>query len=177
MGRLGTAIRSFFRCLGDGQIADRVAATLDGKPPPAVARPAADAPKPGSAPLRSDALTLLAALQREARLVDFLQEPIAAYSDAQIGAAVREVHRSSAALLQRFFALQPVMSEGEGASVEVAGSADGGRVQFTGNVTGQPPYRGTLRHAGWQATLVNLPQWTGGESAARIVAPAEVEIR
>ena len=37
----------------------------------------------------------LAILQRDSRLIDFLQEDIAAYSDDQIGAAVREIHDQS----------------------------------------------------------------------------------
>lgn len=176
MGKIGTAFRSFFRALADAAFARRVAELLDGKTlaAPAVSAPTAPAAPP--APLRSEALTLLSALQREARLIDFLQESISAYSDAQIGAAVREVHRSSAALLERVFALRPLMSESEGSTLELPKGADGGRVQLTGNVTGNPPYRGTLRHAGWQATTLNLPQWTGGESAVRVVAPAEVEL-
>jgi len=177
MGKLGTAFRSFFRALGDAAFAQRVADLLDGKTSaPSVPATVPLAPMPPPAPLRSEALTLLAALQREARLVDFLQESISQYDDAQVGAAVREVHRSSAALLERLFALRPMMSEGEGTAVTLPAGADGGRIQLTGNVTGTPPYRGTLRHAGWQATTMNLPQWTGGESAARIVAPAEVEL-
>ncbi len=177
MGKIGTAFRSFFRALRDAGFAQSVADLLDNKatPVPAGAVPPL-APVSAPAPLRNDALTLLSALQREARLIDFLQESISTYDDAQIGAAVREVHRSSAALLERVFALRPVMTQSEGSPVELPAGAEGGRVQLTGNVTGKPPYRGTLRHAGWQATALNLPQWTGGESAAKIVAPAEVEV-
>lgn len=132
------------------------------------------APMLSAAPARRDSLSLLSALQREARLVDFLQESIAAYSDAQIGAAVRDVHRDAAAVLERMLALRPVMSEAEGTTVEVR--ADAAQVRLVGNVTGNPPYRGTLRHGGWQATKLELPSWTGNEAAARIVAPAEVEL-
>ena len=176
MGKLGTAFRSFFRALADGAFAQRVADLLDGKAPVPASVPTlvAAASQPS---LRSEALTLLAALQREARLIDFLQESISSYSDAQIGAAVREVHRSSAAVLERVFALRPLMTQSEGSPVDLPSGAEGGRVQLTGNVAGNPPYRGTLRHAGWQATTLNLPQWTGSESTARIVAPAEVELQ
>jgi hypothetical protein len=175
MGNIGTAFRSFFRALGDAAFAQQVVDLLDGKTPavPTVVPPALAAPP---ALMRSEAVALQGAVQREARLVDFLQESISQYNDAQVGAAVREVHRSSAALLERLFALRPVMSEGEGTAVTLPAGADGGRVQLTGNVTGTPPYRGTLRHAGWQATAMNLPQWTGGESAVRVIAPAEVEL-
>jgi hypothetical protein len=142
-------------------------------PPAAPAAPAA-AVAPAA---RSEALSLLAVLQREARLIDFLKEPIGGYSDAQIGAAVRDVHRDAAAALERLFALRPVMEQAEGASVEVPAGADAAaRVRLTGNVAGQPPFRGTLRHQGWQATKVQLPEWSGTPQAAHIVAPAEVEM-
>jgi hypothetical protein len=130
---------------------------------------------PASKPLsRSDALTLLAVLQREARLVDFLQEPIAPYTDAQVGAAVREVHAKASAVLERTLALQQVMGLPEGTVVQVP--PDAGRVKLAGNVTGQPPYRGRLTHPGWEATKLELPAWSGSTDSARIIAPAEVEL-
>src|SRR5262249_23557231 len=42
--------------------------------------------------MHASALTLLAAFQREGRLVDFLQQEIAGFSDEEIGAAARVVH-------------------------------------------------------------------------------------
>jgi hypothetical protein len=177
MGKLSIAFRAFLKALTDADAAGRIDAVLAGRPVIAQAPPpngkAALTPAP---PARSDALTLLAALQRESRLIDFLQEPISSYSDAQIGAAVREVHRGAGSVLQRAFALRPILAEPEGSTVELTGGADGGRVQLVGNVTGQPPFHGTVRHPGWEATAVDLPAWTGGDQAARVVAPAEVEL-
>lgn len=115
-------------------------------------------------------------LQREARLVDFLQEPIAGYSDDQIGAAVRDVHRDSAAVLERVFGLQPVHSAEEGGQVDLPDDFDASRYRLTGNVKDQPPYRGQLAHHGWEATRTALPEWTGGAAGANVVAPAVVEI-
>jgi hypothetical protein len=192
MGRLGLSFKAFFRILSDGAFAEGVQRLADGKPigealprlaapetakavPPAVAAPPAPAPAP-PAPARSEALTLLAVLQREARLVDFLKEDVGAYSNEQIGAAVRDVHRDAAQVLERLFALKPVMSEPEGAPVQVPAGADAARVRLVGNVSGAPPHRGTLRHAGWEATRVQLPAWSGAEPTARVVAPAEVEV-
>ena len=183
MGRVSLAFRAFFRVLGDQAVADRVRGALEGKalveapvtPTAAPAAPPVVAAAP-AAPARSDALNLLAVLQREARFIDFFKEEIAGYADAQIGAAVRDVHRGTAAALERVFALRPAMSEAEGSTVDVPAGYDAGRVRLTGNVTGQPPHRGTLRHPGWEATKVDLPQWGGGERAARVVAPAEVEL-
>ena len=185
MGRLGLSFKAFFRILSDDAFAERVRALAEGTAlapaapqtakavQPAVAVPAPVAPP---APARSEALTLLAVLQREARLVDFLKENIAGYSNEQIGAAVRDVHRDAAGALERMFALQPVMAQSEGASVDVPAGADAARVRLVGNVSGNPPYRGTLRHAGWEATKVQLPEWSGSAESARVVAPAEVEL-
>lgn len=179
MGRLGIAFRLFFRALKDAAFAERGAKLLEGAPLPepgkaTVGAPAVSVPTP--VPARSEALTLLALLQREARLIDFLKENIAPYSDAQVGAAVRDVHRDAAAAIDRLFALRPVMSEAEGSQVQVPAGAEASRVRLTGNVTGQPPFRGALRHQGWEATQSQLPQWSGSPQSAQIVAPAEVEL-
>jgi hypothetical protein len=133
-------------------------------------------PKP-EPPARSEAITLLAALQREARFVDFIQEPLGAYSDAQIGAAARDVHRDCGAVLERMFALQPIVDREEGAEIEVPAGFDPGRYRLTGNVAGEPPFRGPLVHHGWEATRCELPAWSGSKTSARVVAPAEVELK
>ncbi|MGC1273715.1 MAG: DUF2760 domain-containing protein [Planctomycetaceae bacterium] len=136
---------------------------------PAIRR--ADAPR---SPVRSEALTLLEALQREARLVDFLKEDIAAYQDAQIGAAVRDIHRDAAKALERMFALRSVLDQAEGDAVTLDGSS-ADRVRLVGNVR-EGATAGTLVHHGWTVTKVELPLWSGPQEAANVVAPAEVEV-
>ena len=181
MGRLWLAFRAFFQILFNTKLAAAVQTLLlEGEtstPPTGEQPPQPRAPSPKPKPARSEALTLLTALQREARLVDFIQEPIDAYSDAQVGAAVREVHRQCAALLERLFELQPVLQDREGNEVEVPREFDAARFRLTGNVVGPPPHRGKLVHPGWEAAKCELPAWTGGSDAARVVAPAEVEVR
>jgi hypothetical protein len=181
MTAIGLALRLFFRTLFNrefrqqaerlvrGELIDKAAA-----PSPATVPKAEPKKQP---PPRSEALTLLAALQREARLVDFLQEPIADYNDAQIGAAVRDIHRDCAAVLERMFGLRPLLTEAEGAAIEVPAGFDAARYSLTGNVAGQPPFRGTLAHHGWQVTRCELPQFSGGDDAAKVVAPAVVELK
>src|SRR5437879_4682659 len=108
---LGLAFRVFWRALTDSRFGERVAPLLTETPaaaPSAPSAPPARAPEAPKAPARSEALTLLSVLQREGRLVDFLQEPIGAYNDAQVGAAVRDIHRDCAAALDRIFALKPL---------------------------------------------------------------------
>ena len=166
MPRLGLAFRAFLRVLRDPAFAEQVDRLAQGAAPP-------EPPKP---PSRSDALTVLSILQREARLVDFLKESLASYEDAQIGAAVRDIHRDCGAALERLFALRPIDSRAEGGDVEVPAGFDASRIRLSGNVTGSPPFRGKLRHAGWEATRCQIPEWSGSDDSARVVAPAEVEV-
>ena len=121
------------------------------------------------------ALQLLSLLQREARLVDFVQEDIAAYSDAEIGAAARVVHEGCRKVLREHVSLAPVRAESEGSRLTLAAGFDAAAVRLTGNVVGQAPFTGTLAHRGWRATEVRLPQLAEGHDA-RIVAQAEVEL-
>lgn len=179
MRRILLAFRVFFRILFNKAIAEQVAKIFRGEAPSTTPAPAAR-PKPPPAPkppARSEAITLLATLQREARLVDFVQESLSGYTDAQIGAVVRDVHRDCGAVLDRLFALRPVVTEQEGAEVELPAGFDPNRWRLTGNISGEPPLRGRLVHPGWEATTCVLPTWSGDAAAARIVAPAEVELR
>ena len=179
MNRLLLAIRIFFRTLANAATAEQTALVLSGKLQTA---PAARESKPSEPkradkpPVRSEALTLLATLQREARLVDFLREDLAGYNDAQIGAAVRDIHRDSAAVIERVFALRPVVEAAEGDNVMVPTGFESAAYHLVGQVTGQPPFQGRLCHHGWQATRADLPAWTGTPAAAAIIAPAEVEL-
>ncbi len=134
------------------------------------------AAKPGEKIVRRDpAVALLALLQREGRLVDFLREDISAYPDAQVGAAVRAIHASCRNVLDEHLALEPVRTEDEGARVLVENNFDPSAVRLTGNVSGKPPFRGVLRHRGWRTRRVDLPADALGQDPT-IVAPAEVEI-
>ena len=68
------------------------------------------------------------------------------------------------------------MTEEEESEVEVQAGFDSGKFHLTGNVAGEPPFKGRLMHPGWQATKCDVPQWSGSDRAARIIAPAEVEL-
>lgn len=121
------------------------------------------------------ALHVLALLQRDGRLVDFLQEDIAGAGDADVGAAARVVHSGCRKALQQYFTLEPVRSESEGAGVTVDKGFDPNLIRLSGNVAGEPPFKGKLAHAGWRAKDVKLPDRPAAVDA-RVVAPAEVEI-
>ena len=167
MSRILLAFRAFF-------------AILFGRPLPheiktPAPRPAAPAPKAEpQAPSHAAALQLLAILQRDARLVDFLMEDVTAYEDEQIGAAVRSLHDQARDSLARYLSLQPVIDGVEGTYAKAPGQ-DPNLVKFVGNVPAKPPAGGTLRHKGWRATKVDLPLLAAKQDAT-IIAAAEIEI-
>ena len=184
MGRILTAFRAFFGTLFNREMASKVRDAMS--LPGLVLEEARTQPAPTPVqlprpierkPAQSEAITLLATLQREARLVDFLKEDLSNYSDEQVGAAVREIHRDSKSVLDRFFAIKSIRDDEEGASIEVPAGFDAGRYRLTGKLTGAAPFHGTLRHHGWEATRCDLPAFTGSESAAKTIAPAEVEVQ
>jgi hypothetical protein len=121
------------------------------------------------------ALQLLALLQRDARLIDFVGEDLSAYDDAQIGAAARVVHQGCAKVLREHFSIEPVRTEAEGTRITLPAGFDAAAVKLTGNVVGQPPYAGSLSHRGWRVTEVRLPRLAERHDA-RVLAPAEVEL-
>lgn len=180
MGRFALACRAFWAALRGGEAAQRLLAALA---PPALPKKDIEAlPQPrakepvAAAPARSEAVTLLAALQRDSRLVDLIKQPLDKFSDEEIGAAARTVLTEAAAVLDRCFALTPVVAQAEGTSLELPANYDPGLYKLAGTVAGSGPLRGQLVHHGWKATMVKLPTWTGSREAALVVAPAEVEV-
>ena len=125
--------------------------------------------------LNASGLLVLSLLQREGRLIDFLQENVASFSDAEVGAAARVVHAGCQKTLTDHFTLAPVFKESEGDAVTLPAGFDAQRVRITGNVAGQPPFRGTLKHHGWVATSVRLPDVSAALDP-RVLAAAEVEL-
>lgn len=127
-------------------------------------------PRPTAEPLR-----LIALLQKEGRLVDFLLEDVSGASDAQLGAGVREIHRKCQKLLNEHLVLEPVMGQNEGDQATVPAGFDPSAVRLTGNVTGQPPFTGTLQHRGWRVKEIKLAKPPAGQDEF-VIMPAEVEL-
>ncbi len=121
------------------------------------------------------ALQLLGLLQKEARFIDFIQENVAAYSDADVGIAARVVHEGCCKVVQEHFALDTIRKEAEGSKVTLPQGFDATLVRLTGNIVGNAPFTGVLIHKGWQVTQIHLPKLTA-EHNAKIIAPAEVEL-
>ena len=173
--RIPLAFGALFSLLADADLAARYAALRRGAgPAPATA---ALAPTPPALKEASPdaALQLLALLQRDARLIDFVGEDLGGYADAQIGAAARLVHEGCAKVLREHFSIVTVRDEAEGSRVVLPAGFDAAAVRLTGNVVGAAPFAGSLRHRGWRVTEVRLPK-LAEQHDTRVVAPAEVEL-
>lgn len=154
-----SAFKAFFRVLFKGE--------QELLPPP---------PETAFQASREPAVQLLALLQKEGRLVDFLMEDLEGFSDAEIGGAVRPIHESTKKLFQDRIKLVRIQPEVEGTSVEVPVGYDASRVSITGNLSEQPPYKGIVRHKGWAVVELNLPTVPAGADPL-VVAPAEIDVR
>lgn len=120
-------------------------------------------------------LYLLSLLQREGRLVDFFSEDLDQYPDDQIGAAVRGIHENCKKTIEKNLKLEPVIDKPEGEETRIDPGFDPHAIKLTGNVTGEPPFKGILRHRGWRTAKLDLPTLSDVQDIG-IIAPAEVEI-
>ena len=155
--RFVLALRSFWHVLTDPEFADRVE------------------PLFSRAPTGPD-LRVLAVLQRDGRLIDFLEEEIDAYTDAQIGAAVRDIHRNCRKSLHEYLTIEPIISAPEEERVTVPGDFDPAAIRLVGNVNGSAPFQGVLKHHGWRVRSVHLPLLPATRDETSVLSPAEVEI-
>ncbi|SOY46757.1 conserved hypothetical protein [Cupriavidus taiwanensis] len=183
-GRLSLAMGTFFAILGNRELAAGIKRLRTGETAaqaaPAPVTAPAPAPVAEPAPALKEAspvaaLQLLGLLQRDARFVDFVEEDIARYADAEIGAAARLVHDGCRAVLREHFTIRPVRAEAEGSRVTLADGFDAGAIRLTGNVVGSAPFHGAISHRGWKVEEVRLPRLAERHDAS-VIAPAEVEL-
>jgi hypothetical protein len=179
--RLPIATYSFIRALADADYARLLTDIyIDGETTLASPTSGGHAPLPRPAAQLNEAppdsaLVLLGLLQKEGRLLDFLQEPVTSYSDQEIGAAARVVHEGCQRVLNDYVSIEPVREEAEGSRVTLSAGFDAAAVRPIGNVIGEPPFTGALVHRGWRADEIRLPKVTSGRDVS-ILAPAEVEL-
>jgi hypothetical protein len=159
-----------FKVLFNGDLARQVSTI-----PVEVSPVLPDQPVPRPDQSTASGLFIFSALQREGRLIDFLQQDVAGFSDSDVGAAARVVHGGCRKVLDQYITIKPVLSEGEGSVVSIPKGYDANRIRVVGNVVGEPPYRATLKHQGWAATEVRFPK-LATDLDMRVLAPAEVEI-
>jgi len=176
--RVSYAFRCFFALLLSGEIPQDIATALGlsaGASTTTKAEPvkAVAIEKPVESFDR--AVQMLALLQRDGRLIDFLEEDVSPFPDGQLGAAVRTIHASCRQVLDRYMKLEPVIDSEEDQPVTVSAGFDPAAVKLIGNVVGGPPIKGVLRHRGWRVKEVSLPSLPQG-MGREVVAPAEVEV-
>ena len=173
MSRISAAFRSFFSILFSGVLPEDIASEFGFTK----VKPALVAPPPPVVRVSDGALQMLQILQRDSRLIDFLMEDITGYADDQVGAAVRTLHSDCRATLTRHVTLVPVVDSVEGTfqKLDATKAPDPNRIKLIGNVpaNGKAP-GGTLRHRGWLASSINLPQL--GKQDPATLAPAEIEV-
>jgi hypothetical protein len=170
--RLWLAIVCWFRIVFDARFAAQVAALRE-RSLPSGERTALPRGKGATDGVGGPALYLLSLLQREGRLIDFCEEELASFSDAQVGAAARTVHDGCRKALREAFTFAPVRTESEGSGITLPPGFDPQAVRLTGNLAGNPPFAGVLRHHGWKVVESRMPAAGAGSS---VVAPAEVEL-
>jgi hypothetical protein len=173
LSRIVLAFRSFFEILFTGRLPDDIAQAF-GFTKVKSPTPAAKPPAPQARP-SDGALQILGLLQRDSRLIDFMMEDISAYSDDQVGAAVRTLHDQCRESLNRYLRLAPVIDAVEGSFTKLE-TNDPATVKLLGNVpvSGKAP-GGILRHKGWRAEKIDLPPTPPAQSVT-VIAPAEVEV-
>ena len=117
---------------------------------------------------------MLAELQKEGRLIDFLEEDLSEYEDDEIGGSVRTIHEGCRKALDRICKREKVIDQDEESSVRVNKDYDASSIKLSGRVSDMFPLKGELVHPGWKVTDIDLPQRP--EAMKRVLAPAEVEI-
>lgn len=181
--RVVFAFRCFLSILFHAQIPNDIAQKVLHPSGPSVPQPPAAPTTSVSRPKEEDravpesfdrAIQMLALLQRDGRLIDFLAENISAYPDTQLGAAVRTIHDTCRQVLDRYVKLEPVLDSAEDQPITVRAGFDSAAIKLIGNVVGEPPVGGTLRHKGWRVKEVNLPPLP--PTGRMVIAPAEVEL-
>jgi hypothetical protein len=170
------AFIAFFRVLFGRPLPEELVPKQLPPPPEPVKEKPPEKPKASVAQQHRDgALALLALLQREGRFVDFVRDSVDGASDADIGAAAREVHRGCRKVLDQHLSFEPVMPGAEEEKVSVPKGFDPSEIRLIGEAKGEPPYRGTLRHHGWRVVDAKLPSLAEGVDRT-VIAPAEVEL-
>ncbi|GAB3475356.1 DUF2760 domain-containing protein [Marinomonas epiphytica] len=185
IARFVGAFGQFFKYMGDGQYAARcqrlqagelVASETAPKVVTETVEVIREIPAPTLDSVAVDgAYQLLQLMQHEARFVDFLQENIDQYSDAEVGAASRQIHKGCQKVLEQNFVIKPVHQGEENSRIEVPADYDNKQIQLEGQVSGSGPYAGTLIHPGWQVVEANLPK-VASLDGLHIIAPAQVEV-
>lgn len=180
--RLGLALRAFWKALFDRAVGERIAIALDApvdsrieqKSAKTMSEPAKASPQAKPLPAQNAAITLLATLQRDARLIDLIYENLDQYQDAQVGAAARPCLKQCRQSLDRILKIEKLVAANESDTIPVPADASVARFRWIGEAPASETATAKLVHPGWRAASVQLPQWSGQAADAEIIAPAQV---
>lgn len=125
---------------------------------------------------QAEVVTLLGIFQEKGRFIDFLMEDITPHSDAEVGGVARAVHQGCKAALSEHFQIEPISTEGEGATITVPAGYSVDEFRLVGNLSGEAPFTGKVVHKGWKTTSVKLPRVLKTDRLPAI-APAQVEVK
>jgi len=117
----------------------------------------------------------LSVLQREGRLLDFFDEDLGRYEDAQIGAAVRSIQEDCKRAVKKYIDPRPVVDSDEGQPITIPAGFDMDAITLVGHVTGDPPFEGIVKHPGWKAGKKEIPKLSDIQDPT-IITPAEIQI-
>ncbi len=114
-------------------------------------------------------------LQREGRLLDFFDEDLGRYEDAQIGAAVRSIQEDCKRAVKKYIDPRPVVDSDEGQPITIPPGFDMDAITLVGHVAGDPPFEGIVKHQGWKAGKKEIPKLSDIQDPT-IITPAEIQI-
>lgn len=175
--RLISAFSYFFKILFQGEAK---ALAVPSSQSTASASENAEPARPEFQISQSPAVQVLSLFQTNGRLIDFLQEDIHQYGDADIGAAVRDIHAGCRKVLDKHFDVQPVIAKNEGDKVELPAQFDPSRIELVGNLikdnATETGVKGQLVHKGWAAVNTHLPTVAAGQDET-IIKAAQVEVK
>jgi hypothetical protein len=121
---------------------------------------------------RSEAITLLALLQRRAGLVDLIYEDLDELTDDQIGRMARDVLDQAHRCLEECLELTTLVEQIEGELIDIPDSASPNRWNMVGDSSSSA---GRVIHPGWIANKLQLPGWRGSQENAFVIAQVKVD--
>lgn len=181
---LGIALGSFLKCLVNPEFGRQVKKLAMGGEVPT--SPLTDPPTEQdleAASVEEDeslsayecgAIQLLGELQKEGRLLDFLEEDLSQYGDEEIGSSVRSIHEGLKKAIVKILEKEKVINQEEESSYRVNSDYNASEIKLSGQVSDKFPLKGILVHPGWKVSKMNLPERP--RQAEEVIVPAEVEI-
>jgi hypothetical protein len=120
------------------------------------------------------AIQILSELQKEGRLVDFLEENLSDYEDDEIGSSVRSIHEGCKKVMDKVLEKEKLVDQEEESSIRVNKDYNATQIKLSGRVSETFPQKGILVHPGWKAK--NLKLSVRPKASSDILCPAEIEI-